>query len=166
MFTNVKCVINKIYYIIILGHYFKVTSEFVLVGCRLLLAPRLAQCCRLYYTGTLIPECRVSVKYDQQSVRHDDETEEAVVAHSSNSRHEQLSPNHNRLNMTELQVLNPNISHYLLFLKIASIIINIHLHKASIFVHPHVDKSIKNLKISLQGLELKKIAMNLQSIRS
>ncbi len=64
----------------------------------------------------------------------------------SSSRHEELSLDHDRLNTAEQRVLNQNISHYLSLFWIAAIIINIHLHKASIFFHSHVDKIIKNLK--------------------
>ncbi len=73
--------------------------------------------------------------------------------HSSNNRnrHEQSSPDHNRLNIAGHRVLDQNISKYLEFFWIAAIIINIHLHTASISVHSQVDKSIKMWKISLQG---------------
>ncbi len=73
-------------------------------------------------------------------------------AHSNYNRHEQSNLDHNRLNIAEHRVLDQNISQYLSLFWIATVIINIHLNKRSIFVHSHVDKSIKNLKMSLQEL--------------
>ncbi len=50
------------------------------------------------------------------------------------------------LSIAEHRVFDQDISHYFSLFWIAAIIININLHKASIFIHSHIDKSINNLK--------------------
>ncbi len=59
--------------------------------------------------------------------------------HSNNSRHEQSSPDHNRLNSRAPSAWS-NAPQYLSLFWIAAI-----------FTHSHVDKSIKTWKISLQS---------------
>ncbi len=52
----------------------------------------------------------------KSSSRPRDKTEGSVVVAHSNNRHDQSSPDHNRLNLAEHQVLDQNIYHSILFI--------------------------------------------------
>ncbi len=88
------------------------------------------------------------VYYDQQSVRHGDETEGALVALIATTKDvsSRARSQHTKQSRA-LSAQSKYIFQYLSMFWIIALKINLHLHKASMFVHSHVDKSIKNLEL-------------------